>query len=96
MRLPKDRNDRAMLGAAGILLGSAFLVGLGTSLVEGNAHLFAGAAHAAVTAAAPASGVTLAHRVHSGDDTIVRSPADLPEAVGDRAARKLSASSANG
>ncbi|HSK40990.1 MAG TPA: copper-containing nitrite reductase [Arenibaculum sp.] len=85
MRLPKDRNDRAMLGAAGLLLGSAMIVGVGTTIFGGPAELMSSTAHAAVVAAeAP-----LAHTVHTGDLPIIRAPADLPAAVGDRGAKNV-------
>ena len=87
MRLPKDRNDRAMLGAAGLLLGSAMIVGIGTTFFGGTAELMASTAHAAVVSAEESA--PLAHTVHTGDLPIIRAPGDMPEAVGDRGAKNV-------
>ena len=86
MRLPSDRNDRALLGAAAILLST----GLGLAAFNGPAgmtpDLMTSTAHAAVVASdAQPSVPPLAHTLHAVmPDSIVRSPVDLPAAVGDR------------
>jgi nitrite reductase (NO-forming) len=83
MTMP-NRNDRALLGAAGILLTSALLVGFGTAQFGNPADLMTSTAHAAVTATEQGA-VPLAHTAHAGPDaSIVRAPTDLPPAVGDR------------
>ncbi len=84
MKLPSDRNDRALLGAAGILLTSALLVGFGTAELGNPADLMTSTAHAAVTATEHGA-PRLAHTVHAeAPASIVRAPSDLPKAIGDR------------
>jgi nitrite reductase (NO-forming) len=84
MKMPSDKNDRALLGAAGILLTSALLVGVGTAQFGNPADLMTSTAHAAVTAAEHGA-AALAHTVHAeAPASIVRAPTDLPPAVGDR------------
>jgi nitrite reductase (NO-forming) len=85
MRLPSDRNDRALLGAAAILLST----GLVLAAFNGPAmapDLMTSTAHAAVVASdAQPSVPPLAHTLHAAmPESIVRSPVDLPGAVGER------------
>ena len=87
MRLPSDRNDRALLGAAGILFSAALLVGVGQ--FGETPDLMTSTAHAAVPAAQDGS-LPLAHIVHAEVlASIVRSPADLPAAIGARGAETV-------
>jgi nitrite reductase (NO-forming) len=82
MTMP-NRNDRALLGAAGILLSSALLVGFGTAQLGNPADLLTSTAHAAVTVGK--DGPPMAHNVHATTPaSIVRAPTDLPPAVGER------------
>ena len=77
----KDRNDRMVLGAAGIILGAGALVATATGSLVGNAEgLLASTAHAAT-----ASGM-LAHNEAAATlpGTIIRSPADLPAPLAER------------
>jgi len=79
----KDRNDRMLLGAAGIVLGAAALVATATgSFVRNTEGLLTSTAHAAVSAEMP-----LAHKMIAATlpESIVRAPTDLPGEIGDRA-----------
>src|SRR4051794_28208313 len=79
----KDRNDRMLLGAAGIVLGAAALVATATgSFVRNTEGLLTSTAHAAVSAEIP-----LAHKMIAATlpESIVRGPTDLPGEIGDRA-----------
>jgi nitrite reductase (NO-forming) len=84
MRLPKNRNDRALFGAVGAMVGAALLLGIGIPQFE-MPDLMTSTAQAAVTAAQ--NGVSpLAHAMEAKNPaTIVRSPTDLPQPIGDRA-----------
>jgi nitrite reductase (NO-forming) len=85
MKLPRDRNDRALLGAAGILLGATLLVGQGFAPVGEQPDLHAGTSHAAVVAATAAGSIPYAHNIASEPAaSIVRAPTDLPGAIGER------------
>jgi nitrite reductase (NO-forming) len=85
MKLPRDRNDRALLGAAGILLSAAVLVGVGSAPISATTELMTSTAHAAMTTGeAP-----LAHTMQAEPASIVRAPTDLPPAVGDRNAQTV-------
>jgi nitrite reductase (NO-forming) len=82
MKLPCHRNDRALVSAAAIMLGSALLVGPGGDIAR-NAGLMTTTAHAAVTVSK--DGLPMAHNVHATTPaSIVRAPTDLPPAVGER------------
>jgi nitrite reductase (NO-forming) len=84
MKLPRKRNDRALLGAAGVLLGATLLTGFAS--VPADTELMASTAHAAIAAGE----LPLAHNAHAADiASIVRAPTDLPAPVGDRAARTV-------
>jgi nitrite reductase (NO-forming) len=73
-----DRNDRMLLGAAGILLGASVVIGFGQGLAGGAADLLTSTAYAT-------GDPHIAHNVPAQlADSIVRSPTDLPAAVGDR------------
>jgi nitrite reductase (NO-forming) len=86
MKLPRDRNDRALLGAAGMLLGATLLLGLGDTPISTTAKLMTTTAHAASTS----SDLLLAHTAHAAKPTsIIRAPTDLPEPVGSRGAQKV-------
>jgi nitrite reductase (NO-forming) len=102
MRFPKDRNDRALLGAAAVLLASGLLAGATTGQFGNNPDLVTSTAHAAakpdvIASTAQAAVKTaeegalpLAHTVHAGDaGSIVRAPSDLPAAVGERGAQTV-------
>ncbi len=85
MKMLSDRNDRKLLGAAGVLLSVGLAVGAGIALTGERSHLMASTAHAAVTAAQDTA-APLAHTVHAElPASIVRSPSDLPPTIGDRA-----------
>jgi nitrite reductase (NO-forming) len=84
MRLPRNKNDRALLGAAGIVLGATLLVGVGAAPVLNSDELLASTAQAAVTADQVG---TLPHAHNVAGDlpaSIVRSPTDLPATIGER------------
>jgi nitrite reductase (NO-forming) len=84
MKLLSDRNDKGLLGGAGILMGTALLVAVGTSQFRGPTDLMTSTAHAAASATQQGP-LPLAHTVHSeAPASIVRSPTDLPPMVGDR------------
>jgi nitrite reductase (NO-forming) len=90
MKLPRDRNDRALLSAAGILLGATLLIGQGFAPVGGQPDLHAGTSHAAVVAATAAGPVPYAHNVAAEPAaSIVRAPTDLPGAIGERGAETV-------
>ncbi len=82
MRMLRDRNDRKLLSAAGFLVSAGLLVATGTGAFGGHTSLMAGVAQAAVSADMP-----LAHNIIPAalPASIVRSPTDLPAAIGDRA-----------
>jgi nitrite reductase (NO-forming) len=86
----RDRNDRKLLGAAGILLGATLLVGQGFGPVGKQPDLNTGTSHAAMMAAAAEGSLPYAHNVSSDPaNSIVRAPTDLPAAVGAREARTV-------
>jgi nitrite reductase (NO-forming) len=87
MRLPTNRNDRALFGAIGAMVGAAVLVGVGTAGF-GTPDLMTTTAHAAVAAT---DGVPpLAHaKMAENPASIVRSPTDLPQPIGDRGAQTV-------
>jgi nitrite reductase (NO-forming) len=80
MKRLSDRNDRMLFGAAGVLLSAGLAVGAGSALLGGGADLMTSTAHAAVTGNLPTAHTVAAEMPGS----IVRSPIDLPAAVGDR------------
>jgi nitrite reductase (NO-forming) len=84
MTLPGNRNDRALFGAVGAMVGAALLLGVGIPQFE-TPELMTSTAHAAITAAQ--DGVPpLAHvKEAKNPATIARSPVDLPQPIGDRA-----------
>jgi nitrite reductase (NO-forming) len=69
-----------LFGAAGVLLSAGLAVGAGSALLGGGADLMTSTAHAAVTGNLPTAHTVAAEMPGS----IVRSPIDLPAAVGDR------------
>jgi len=77
MMFPGNRNDRALIRAAGILLTSTVVVGAATGSFGGLAATTFNTAFATTT-------IPVAHTVHADEETIIRSPADLPEAIGGR------------
>lgn len=79
----KDRNDRMLLGAAGIVLGAGVLVATVTGTWVGNTEsLLTSTAHAAVTTEMPLAH----HRIPTAlPESIVRAPTDLPPEIGRRA-----------
>jgi nitrite reductase (NO-forming) len=80
MRLLSDRNDRMVAGAGGILLGACALVAAGIAGVGFQAQLLSSTANATAVGDLPH-----AHNVSADvPASIVRSPTDLPAAVGDR------------
>ncbi|MGH6922816.1 MAG: copper-containing nitrite reductase [Propylenella sp.] len=80
MKYLSDRNDRVLLGAAGVLLGAGVLIGAGNAVIGGQADLMTSTAHAAVTGNLP-----IAHNMAADlPASIVRAPGDLPAAVGRR------------
>src|SRR5690606_20028920 len=85
MTMLRDKNDRALLRAAGIVLCAGVLVGLGTAQSGFKTELLTGTAHAAVSTEMP-----VAHNVHADmPASIVRAPSDLPAAVGERGAETV-------
>ncbi len=86
MKLLSDRNDRMLLGAAGVLLSTGLAVGVGSAVIGSGAELMTSTAHAAVLA----GDLPVAHNVAAGvAASIVRAPTDLPTAVGERGAETL-------
>ena len=84
MRLPRDRNDRVLLGTAGILLGATLLIGVSAGQFRGTADLMTSTAHAEASATRQGQ-LALAHTIHAQpQESIIRSPTDLPGAVGER------------
>ena len=80
MRFLTDRNDRAVVGAAAIVLGAGLIIaGTVGNPFSLRSDLMASAAHAATDPA-------YAHNIASVDATtsIVRAPTDLPAAIGVR------------
>ena len=85
MKLLSDRNDRVLLGAAGVLLSAGLVVGAGIAAIGFDADLMASTAHAAVT-----EGLPRAHTVAAeAPASIVRAPTDLPTAVGGRGPERV-------
>ena len=85
MKLLSDRNDRVLLGAAGVLLSAGLVVGAGTAAIGFDADLMASTAHAAVT-----EGLPRAHTIAAeAPASIVRAPTDLPAAVGGRGPERV-------
>ncbi len=86
MRLPSDRNDRALLGAAAILLSAGLVVAAFNGPAGMTPDLMTSTAHAAVVASdAQPSVPPLAHTLPGAmPESIVRSPVDLPGAIGER------------
>ena len=97
MRLPRDRNDRAMLGAAAFALSVGVLLTANYTLDKTDTALFSTPAEARTQAyrAQPARGpVPLAHGVaklveKDGVVSVVRDPADLPPPVGARGPQRV-------
>jgi nitrite reductase (NO-forming) len=82
MKMLRDRNDRATLGAIGVLLGAGLLVALGNAFVGDVRSLMAGVAYAD-----PSGDALLAHNVPAeAPHSIIRAPTDLPQTPGDRKA----------
>jgi nitrite reductase (NO-forming) len=80
MRLLRDRNDRMLAGAGGIMLGACALVAAGIAGVGFQAQLLSSTANASAVGDAPH-----AHNVSADvPASIVRAPTDLPAAIGDR------------
>jgi len=79
MKLLSDRNDRVLVGAAGVLLSVGALVGAANIPFGPNADLMASTAHAATE-------VQFAHNMAPAamPVSIVRAPTDLPAAIGER------------
>ena len=85
MKLLSDRNDRVLLGAAGVLLSAGLVVGAGIAAIGFDADLMASTAHAAVT-----EGLPRAHTIAAeAPASIVRAPTDLPAAVGGRGPERV-------
>jgi nitrite reductase (NO-forming) len=85
MRPLSDRNDRMLLGAAGVLLSASMAVAAGLGSIGAGTDLLASTALAAVGAEAPH-----AHTVAAAlPASIIRSPTDLPVAVGKREPQTL-------
>ena len=97
MGLPKDRNDRAMLGTLAGLIGLGLAVGLShvTINAPATADPFVPATRAEVMRAQPARGpVPHAHNItkiakSDGPISIVRDPTDLPPPVGIRGPQRV-------
>ena len=98
MRLPKDRNDRVMLGTVASLIGLGLAVGLSNVTINAPATadpVVPPATRAEVTRAQPARGpVPHAHTITTivkadGPASIVRDPADLPPPVGKRGPQRV-------
>ncbi len=81
MKLLSDRNDRVLLGVAGVLLGAGLLIAAANAPLGGKAVLMASTAHAAVSTEAPLAHNTIPAELPA---SIIRSPTDLPAAIGDR------------
>jgi nitrite reductase (NO-forming) len=92
MQLPKDKNDRVMLGAVAGLVGLGLAVGLSNITINAPAAADSVAAppRTEIFRAQPARGpVPHAHTVtkiakSEGPVSIVRDPTDLPPPVGKR------------
>jgi nitrite reductase (NO-forming) len=84
MMIPRNRNDRVLLGAACAVVGAGILVAAATGPSLLPAELMTSTAHAAVTASEQGP----ARHAHNVTDqapaSIVRAPTDLPAAVGER------------
>jgi nitrite reductase (NO-forming) len=97
MRLPKDRNDRVMLGTVAGLVGLGLVVGLSEIAINSPAEAGSAAAPARTETfkAQPARGpVPLAHtitKVAKSDDpvSIARDATDLPPPVGKRGPQRV-------
>lgn len=105
MRLPRDRNDRVMLGSVSALAGLGVAILVGSALLDPNvrpSHLMDTTASAAtieraqpVYRAQPARGpVPLAHTAHKvvkSDNpiSIVRDPTDLPPPISARGPQRV-------
>ena len=97
MRLPKDRNDRVMLGTVASLIGLGLAVGLSNVTINApaTADPVVPATRAEVTRAQPARGpVPHAHTLTKtvkadGPASIVRDPTDLPPPVGKRGPQRV-------
>jgi nitrite reductase (NO-forming) len=97
MHLPRDRNDRVMLGMVSVLVGLGIAIGLGDITVNApaTAEAVRPAERTEVFPAQPARGpVPQAHNVATivkaeGPVSIVRDPTDLPPPVGKRGPRRV-------
>jgi nitrite reductase (NO-forming) len=97
MHLPKDRNDRVMLGTLASLIGLGLAVGLANVTITGpaSADLAATPARSEPWRAQPARGpVPHAHTItkvvkSDGAVSIVRDPTDLPPPVGKRGPQRV-------
>src|SRR5215210_5793450 len=94
MRLPKDRNDRVLLGTGSLaLVGLGIAVGL--SLLPAMASEKVAAVRTEMIRAQPARGVVPhAHMITKsitvdGLASIVRDPKDLPPPIGTRAPQRM-------
>lgn len=94
MRLPRDRNDRVLIGAGGALIGLAVTVGA-ANLPLTSTDAFASAERSAPVRAQPARGpVPYAHNVEKiasagGVTSVVRDPTDLPKPIGKRRPQRV-------
>jgi nitrite reductase (NO-forming) len=97
MRLPKDRNDRVMLGTLSGLIGLGLAVGLSNVTINApaSADAFTPPARSEPFRAQPAGGIvphahTMTKIVKAdGPVSIVRDPADLPPPVGKRSPQRV-------
>ncbi len=97
MRLPRDRNDRVMLGTLTVLVGLGLTVGLGHLPAKelAIAQQFAPAPRTEITRAQPARGpLPQAHTLTKivktdGPVSIVRDPTDLPPPIGKRGPQRV-------
>src|SRR5262245_26903150 len=96
MRLPRDRNDRVMLGTVSGLIGLGLAVGLSNvTIAPPTTDTFITPARADTFRAQPARGVVPhAHNITKmakaeGPDSIVRDPTDLPPPVGKRGPQRV-------
>ncbi len=88
MKLSKDKNDRTLAGALGVLLGAALLIGVETG-VSSQTELMTSTAHAAVTTTQTATQPHVHMASFGGLSSIVRSPVDLPGPIGERAPTRV-------
>ncbi|MBX6427123.1 MAG: nitrite reductase, copper-containing [Variibacter sp.] len=97
MRLPRDRNDRVLLGAASALVGLGIAVGLsnlGVPAPSAESLMSPARADTAIRAQPARGPVPLAHtaaKIVKSDNvvSIVRDPTDLPPPVGRRGPQRV-------